>query len=83
MSLRRFTTATLLAAALGSVGCSATRHAPAASGFDYHPLVVEVAQFDDAAPTAVAVSSDGRRFVAFPHLDGSPTVSVGGTGCQR
>ena len=76
MSLRRFTTATLLAAALTSVGCSTGRHTPTASTFGHHPLVVEVARFDDASPTSVAVSSDGRRFVAFPHLDGRPQASV-------
>lgn len=76
MSLRRLTTATLLAAALGSVGCSTTRPIPTESAFGHHPLLVEVAQFEDAAPTAVAVSSEGRRFVAFPHLDARPTLSV-------
>ena len=76
MSLRRFTTATLLAAALTSVGCSTGRHTPTALTFGHHPLVVEVARFDDASPTSVAVSSEGRRFVAFPHLDGRPQTSV-------
>jgi len=76
MSLRRLTTATLLAAALGSVGCSATRPAPTDAALGHHPLLVEVAQFEDAAPTAVAVSTEGRRFVAFPHLDARPTLSV-------
>lgn len=76
MLLRRFTTATLLAAALGSVGCSTTRSASFESGFGHHPLVTEVARFENAAPAAVAVSSEGRRFVAFPHFDGRPSVSV-------
>jgi len=76
MLLRRLTTATLLAAALGSVGCSTTRPTPVGSAFGHHPLLVEVARFDDAAPAAVAVSSEGRRFIAFPHLDARPALSV-------
>ncbi len=76
MLFRRLTTATLLAAALSSVGCSTTRSTSFESGFGHHPLVTEVARFENAAPAAVAVSSEGRRFVAFPHLDGRPAVSV-------
>ncbi len=76
MPFHRLTTAALLAAALGSVGCSSTRPAVTGSGFGHHPLLAEVTRFDDAAPTSVAVSAEGRRFVAFSHLDARPTLSV-------
>ena len=43
---------------------------------EWEKLVVEVAQFPQAQPTGVAVSSDGRVFVNFPYWDKRPAVSV-------
>lgn len=43
----------------------------------HHPLLVELARFEADTPTGVAVSSEGRLFVAFPWLDRQPTVAVG------
>ncbi|GAB4187676.1 MAG: hypothetical protein Kow00105_02370 [Phycisphaeraceae bacterium] len=47
---------------------------------DFQPqwekLVVEVAHFDRAQPTGVAVSSTGRVFVNFPYWDKRPEVSL-------
>lgn len=43
----------------------------------HHPLLVELARFEAETPAGVAVSSDGRVFIAFPWLDRQPAAAVG------
>ena len=71
-----FSTAVLLAASLGLGGCSTSRSFDTEGAMGSHPLLEEVARFDDASPAGVAVSSEGRQFLAFPHLEGRSKMSV-------
>ncbi len=67
----------VLAAACVGLLANCAAHETAA---DFQPqwekLVVEVAHFDRAQPTGVAVSSTGRVFVNFPYWDKRPKISL-------
>ncbi|MEM1107474.1 MAG: L-dopachrome tautomerase-related protein [Planctomycetota bacterium] len=74
----------LTLAGLGLIGCgltpavsNKTGELTAAEPQAVNPLVVELARYESSSPSGVAVSSDGRVFVAFPWLDWQPSPAVG------
>lgn len=70
-------TAVALTVTVLTVLVSCATHEPAANFEpEWEKLVVEVAQFPEAQPTGVAVSSNGRVFVNFPYWNSRPDVSV-------
>ncbi len=71
-----FSVVALAIAALSVLVSCATHEQTADFEPEWEKLVVEVAQFPQAQPTGVAVSSDGRVFVNFPYWDKRPGVSV-------
>ncbi|MEM9882151.1 MAG: L-dopachrome tautomerase-related protein [Planctomycetota bacterium] len=79
-----------LGLAAGLIGCSAgnspgnshlhsgnIHNGVTTADVGHNRLVVELARFDTRRPAAVAVSSTGRVFVAFPWLDTHPDHAVG------
>jgi sugar lactone lactonase YvrE len=67
---------TLIVTALTVLASCATHEPTAGFEPEWEKLVVEVAQFPEAQPTGVAVSSTGRVFVNFPYWNSRPGVSV-------